>query len=130
MATWDDVRDVALELPGVTEERSGSGTLQWRAKKGLVVWERPLRRSDLEHLGDAAPQGDVLGARVEDEGAKWSLVQERPDVFFTTPHFDGHPAVLARLEAMSAEDVREVVTEAWLNRASAAQVREHEARGG
>jgi hypothetical protein len=128
VATWDDVRDVALGLPGVVEERGHDGTRSWRVRKGMVVWERPLRRADLEHLGDAAPHGDVLGARVEDEGAKWSLVQDRPDVYFTTPHFDGYPAVLARLDAMTVDDVREVVTEAWLNRASATQRREYEAR--
>jgi hypothetical protein len=129
MATWDDVRSVALALPGVVEQRSSDGTLQWRVRRGLVVWERPLRRADLEHLGDDAPAGDVLGARVEDEGAKRSLVQQRPEVFFTTPHFDGYPAVLARLDAMSIDDVRETVTEAWLDRASVTQRREYEARG-
>ena len=64
MAGWDDVRRIALSLPG-TEERVSRGLAQWRVKDKLFVWERPLRRSDLEALGDAAPDGPILGARVE-----------------------------------------------------------------
>ena len=81
------------------------------------MWERPLRKSDLAALGDAAPDGPILGARVEHEGAKQALLADDSGVFFTTPHFDGHPIILARLDAISAEDLREVVVEAWLCRA-------------
>ena len=63
------------------------------------AWERPLRRADLEYLGDAAPDGPILGARVEHEIAKRALIESDPDVYFTTPHFDGYPAILARLDA-------------------------------
>ena len=68
MATWDDVRRIALALPE-TGERLSRGLRQWRVKDKLFVWERPLRRADLEALGDAAPEGPVLGARVEHLGA-------------------------------------------------------------
>jgi hypothetical protein len=84
--------------------------------KGFV-WERPLRRSDLVALGDAAPEGPILGARVEHLVAKEALLADDPDVFFTTPHFDGYPAVLVRLDRISAEGLEEVVVEAWLSRA-------------
>jgi hypothetical protein len=83
----------------------------------LFVWERPLRRSDLEALGDAAPDGAVLGARVEHEGAKQALLADPSGVFFTTPHFDGYPAILVRLDEIAVEDLQEVVVEAWLLRA-------------
>ena len=116
MATWDDVRRLALALPE-TGERESRGLAQWRVKDKLFVWERPLRRSDLEALGDAAPDGPILGARVEHLIAKEALLQDNPDVFFTTPHFDGYPAVLVRLERIGAEDLEEVVVEAWLARA-------------
>ena len=53
MATWDDVRRIALALPEATEVVSRD-MRQWRIKDKLFVWERPLRRSDLEALGDAA----------------------------------------------------------------------------
>jgi len=46
---------------------------QWRVRDKLFVWERPLRRPDLEALGDAAPDGPILGARVEHLVAKDAL---------------------------------------------------------
>ena len=116
MASWDDVRELALKMPEA-EERISRELRQWRVKDKLFVWERPLRRSDLEALGDAAPDGPILGARVEHEVAKQALIADDPDVFFTTPHFDGFPAILVRLERISRADLEEVVTEAWLCRA-------------
>ena len=112
MATWDDVRRIALSLPE-TVEREGAHP-QWRVGDKLVVWDRPLRRSDVAALGADAPEGPVLGARVSDEGVKHALVAEEPGVYFTTPHFDGWPAVLVRLEAISGADLAELMTEAWL----------------
>ena len=116
MAAWDDVRELALGLPE-TAERLSRGLRQWRVKDKLFVWERPLRRSDLEALGPKAPEGPILGARVEHEVAKQALIQDDPDVFFTTPHFDGYPAVLVRLDRIPREGLEEVVVEAWLVRA-------------
>jgi hypothetical protein len=122
VADWDDVRRLALALPETSERRS-RGLRQWRVKDKLVVWERPLRRADLEALGDAAPDGPVLGARVEHVGAKEALVADDPEIFFTTPHFDGYPAVLVRLDRIAVEDLDEVVVEAWLARAPARLVK-------
>jgi len=116
MATWDDVRDLALALPETSEARSRDNR-HWRVKDKLFVWERPLRGTDRKALGDAAPDGPILGARVEHEGAKQALLASDPGVYFTTPHFDGYPAVLVRLEAIGVAELAEVITEAWLNRA-------------
>jgi hypothetical protein len=114
---YDDVARIALGLPG-TSERVSRGNRQWRIRDRLFVWERPLRRSDLDALGAGAPDGPILGARVEHEVAKQTLLGEDPSVFFTTPHFDGYPAILVRLDAISAEALREVTVEAWLCRAT------------
>jgi hypothetical protein len=84
--------------------------------KGFV-WERPLRPADLRALGDGAPTGPVLGARVEHLIAKEALLADDPKIFFTTPHFDGYPAVLVRLDEITVEDLEEVIVEAWLARA-------------
>jgi hypothetical protein len=116
MATWDDVRRIALALPETTEAISWEQA-HWRVKDKGFVWERPLRRSDLEALGDAAPDGPILGARVEHLVAKEALLADDPGVFFTTPHFDGYPAVLVRLDEISMQDLEEVIVEAWLCRA-------------
>ena len=95
MATWEDVRRIALGLPE-TSERMSRELRQWRVRDKGFVWERPLRRADVEALGDRAPTGPILGARVEHLGAKEALLADDPGVFFTTPHFDGYPAVLIR----------------------------------
>src|SRR3954464_7044061 len=116
MATWDDVRRLALAMPGA-EERVSRDMRQWRVKDKLFVWERPLRRSDLEALGDAAPDGPILGARVEHLVAKDALIADDPAVYFTTPHFEGYPAVLIRLPQIENEILEEVIVEAWLSRA-------------
>jgi hypothetical protein len=116
MASWDDVRRIALGLPGASE-RSSHGQPGWRVADKLFVWERPLRRSDLEALGPTAPDGPILGARVADEGVKQALIADDPAVFFTTPHFDGYPAILVRLGEITESGLTEVITEAWLARA-------------
>jgi hypothetical protein len=113
MATFEDVRRIALGLPE-TQERA---THEWRVKDKLFVWERPLRKADLEALGDAAPTGPILGARTPDLGAKEALLADDPGVYFTTPHFNGYPAVLVRLDRISAGELEELVVEAWLCRA-------------
>ena len=118
MATWDDVRRIALALPD-TSERVSREKRQWRVRDKLFVWERPLRRSDLDALGEQAPAGEILGARVEHLVAKEALLADDQDVFFTTPHFDGYPAILVQLDRISLEDLDEVVVEAWLARAPA-----------
>jgi hypothetical protein len=116
MATWDDVRGIALALPE-TSERLSRGLPQWRVNDKLFVWERPLRPKEVAELGADAPDGPVLGARVEHLGAKEALLANEPSVFFTTSHFDGYPAILVRLDLMPVQDLDEVVTEAWLARA-------------
>jgi hypothetical protein len=129
MATWDDVRRIALSLPE-TSERTSREHAQWRVKDKLFVWERPLRQSDLRALGDAAPDGPILGARVEHEIAKQALIADDPDVFFTIPHFDGYPAVLVLLEKIGVEDLKEVIVEAWLCRAPSRLAREYTESSG
>ena len=118
MATWDDVRRLALALPGTSETQS-RGNASWCVGSKAFVWERPLRRGDLAALGEAAPTAAVLGARTADEGVKRALIADQPEVFFTTPHFDGYPAVLVRLDVIGEEDLTELLVESWLTRAPA-----------
>lgn len=116
MATLDDVRRLALALPG-TEEGTTRGGEAWKVGGKLFVWERPLRGTDRAHLGDAAPEGPILGARVEHEMAKLALIDADPGVFFTTPHFDGYAAILVQLDRIGLPALEEIVTQAWLVRA-------------
>ncbi len=116
MATWDDVPRLVATLPE-TAEGTSYGSMAWKVKGKLMVWERPLRAADFAALGEAAPDGDVLGAAVEDEGVKHALIADRPDVYFTTPHFDGYAAVLVALDAIDPGDLEELITDAWLAKA-------------
>jgi hypothetical protein len=116
VATWDEVGRIALALPE-TSERVSRGLRQWRVTSKGFVWERPLRRADVEALGDEAPDGPIVGAWVEHLGAKQALLADNPGVFFTTPHFDGYPAILVCLDRIPPEDLDEVIVEAWLARA-------------
>ena len=123
MATWEDVASIVGELP-LTEERSPR---EWRVGKKLIAWERPLRKSDREALtalGIEPPDDDILGVRVADEGVKFALIADEPDVYFTTPHFDGYPAVLIKLAEIDELGLREVIVEAWLIQAPKRLVQE------
>jgi hypothetical protein len=116
MATWDDVARIALDLPE-TAEGTSRDLRQWQVKGKGFVWERPLRRKDFEALGDAAPDGPILGAWVEHLGAKEALLADGSGVYFTTPHFDGYAAILVPLDEIGLDDLTELIVEAWLARA-------------
>ncbi|MBV9438387.1 MAG: MmcQ/YjbR family DNA-binding protein, partial [Candidatus Eremiobacteraeota bacterium] len=88
MATWQDVRRIALDLPGTSEEQRHNGS-SWIVDKRFFVWERPLRKSDLAVLGADAPHGPILGVRTADLEMKEAILATDPDIFFTIPHFDG-----------------------------------------
>ena len=116
MATVDDVRRIALALPG-TAERESRGDLDWRVADKSFVWERPLRKGDIEPLGDRRPDGPVFAARTADEGVKHALIADDPAVYFTTPHFNGYAAILFELDRISVQDLTELISDAWLARA-------------
>ncbi len=116
MSDWQDVARIALSLPE-SEQRVAREQRQWRVKEKLFVWERPLRPKEVEELGERAPQGPVLGARVEHLGAKQALLEDDPSVYFTTSHFEGYAAILVRLDRIAIPELEEVLVEAWLARA-------------
>ena len=118
VATLEDARRIALALPA-TSEKVSWGSLHWRVRDRGFAWERPLRKADLAALGDDAPTGEILGVRVADEGEKQSLVAAEPDQH-------GRPAVEVRdgeehlrLDAIDVDELTEVITDAWLDRAPA-----------
>jgi hypothetical protein len=121
MASWEDVAAIAGALPEVDESTS-YGNRDWKVRKKTFAWDRPLRPKEVEHLGGfepegAAPSGEILAVRVADEEAKQALVSSEPEIYFTTSHFDGYPAVLIRLERIRRADLEELLIEAWLAKA-------------
>lgn len=119
MATWDDVRRLVAALPDTDEHCSYGGHPSWRVHRKMFVWDRPLGQADRAALADAAPgmTEPLLGIRVADEGVKAALITDDPDVFFTTPHFDGFAAVLVRLERIAVAELAELIEDAWRLRA-------------
>jgi hypothetical protein len=116
MATWADVSGLALALPDVVEGTDTNG-LKWEVHRRYFAWERPVRKRDIDELGEAMPSGPILGAFVPDLNDKHGLIGSNPDVFFTVPRSAAYPAVLVLLERISVEQLNEVLTEAWLCRA-------------
>ena len=133
MATWDDVRRLALALPETGEQVSRDRP-SWKVRDKAFVWERPLRKTDLKARGAGAPDGPILGAWVEHLIAKDAMLADGSGHFFTTPHFDGYPAVLVELDKITPEELEEVIVEAWLARAPKrlveAYLAEHEVADG
>ena len=114
MATIDDVAKLARQLPDVTEgERHGNRT--WFVAPKAFAWERPFSKADLRRFGEQTPpDGPILAVRVEDLGEKEAALAAHPDAFFTIAHFDGYSAVLIQLRKVSAQALREAVTDGWL----------------
>ena len=127
MAPWDDVRRLALALPGTTEETS-RGHAFWKVRGKGFVWERPLSKTDLRNLGDDAPSGEILGVRVADLGVKEALLAEGNRALFTIPHFDGYSAVLVLLDRVDDAELAELVEEAWFCMAPPALAAERDVR--
>ena len=109
MARWTDVGRIMASLPDVDSDDGR----RWSVHGKPVAWERPLRPRDLAELGDRAPAGAILCVRTEGEGGKAELLAANPDVYFTTTHFTGYPAVLVRLPKISVGELRELLTDAW-----------------
>jgi hypothetical protein len=113
MATLDDAAQMALQLPEVTEgERHGNRT--WSVAGKVFTWERPFSKADIRRFGDATPpDGQILAVRVEDLGEKEAILGEQRDGFFTIPHFDGYPAVLIQLNAVTKRALQEAIIDGW-----------------
>jgi hypothetical protein len=122
MADQDDVRRIALSLPGTVEgeDRFAFSVLNGGKHKGFAwVWmERAAPK------GPRVPRPDVLAVRVAGPGAKEELLAAGEGRFFTEPHYNGFPAVLVRLPAVEEDELRELLTDAWRCQAPKALVRE------
>jgi hypothetical protein len=111
MATQADVRRIALSLPA-TEESGEHFAFSVRIKgnlKGFAwVWmERVTPKKP------RVPNHGVLAVRVANLAQKDLMLSTEPAKFFSEPHYNGFPAVLVRLDAVSVADLEVLLAEAW-----------------
>jgi hypothetical protein len=116
MADADDVRRLALALPHVVEIDSEG--FDFRVANKGFVWSYPERRPGRPRL----IRTDVAVLYVGDEAEKQALLLGEPEVFFTTPGYDGLPLVMVRLAQVKFDRLTELVTDAWRMRAPDALV--------
>ena len=114
-----DLDELAMAMPLVTKEISDDGRPSYHVHGKLFCFHRG-RRPDAIDEATGERLDDVLMFRVADQEEKELLLAGRPDVFFTTPHFNGYPAVLTRipqLALLDRDELRDLVVDAWLTRA-------------
>jgi hypothetical protein len=119
-AKADDIHEVAAAMPHVTVEVGSSGNAVYQVGgKSFVFFRNP--RPDAFDPATGERYDDVVVIWVESADDKQALVQDPGLPFFTTDHFNGHPSVLvraSRLGEVSRGEIRELVQDAWLSRAS------------
>ena len=102
MPTWDDVVEMGLRLPGVVVATSfRPPALRVRGKGMCRLRTNPA----------------ALVLRVGAGGEREALLQGQPEAFFSTPHYDGYPYVLVRLDAVDPVELSELIEDAWRLRA-------------
>jgi hypothetical protein len=114
----DDLDRLALELPETTKAVEDGRPSYLVHGKWFCFHRKPRKDAVDPETGERL--ADVLVFRVEDAGAKELQLRDARGLFFTTPHWNGFPAVLLRsrdLGRLDVEQLREVVEDAWLTRA-------------
>ena len=119
MATMRDLDKLALSLPQATKELSDDGRPAYKVHGKLFCLHRS-RRPDALDPETGERLDDVLMFRVADLDVKELLLSDTRGIYFTTPHFNGYPAVLVRipdLAKLDRDELHDLVAEAWLTRA-------------
>jgi len=120
MATMADLDELALAMPGAVKEVSEAGRPSYLVGGKVFCWHREPRKDAVDHETGERLE-DVLVFRVDGAEAKELLLADARGLYFTTPHWNGYPAVLLRIRdlgSLDRDELRELVVEAWLNRAS------------
>jgi hypothetical protein len=119
MATMEELDELALAMPHTTKEVSDDGRPAYLVHGKRYCLQRS-RRPDAVDPDTGERMDDVLMFRIADLDVKDLMVADERGIFFTTPHFDGYPAVLVRirdLPRLDREELHDLVAEAWLTRA-------------
>jgi hypothetical protein len=102
LPTWEDVIEIGSRFPGVEVATS---------------WGTPALKVRDKFLCRMRTNPDALVIRVIHMGEREALLQGDPETFFITPHYDGYPAVLVRLEKVDTHELAELLEDAWRTQA-------------
>lgn len=103
MISIEEIRTIALGLPGSFEQASYGGRPSWRTKRRMFTWVRD--------------EPEALVVWVDSIDERDALAAAEPDTFFTTSHYDNHPIVLVRLDRIDHEEAIELITDSYRHRA-------------
>jgi hypothetical protein len=114
-----DLDELALAMPQATKEVSDDGRPTYAVHgKYFCFHRRPRPDAVDEKTGERLD--DVLVFRVEGQDVKDLILADARGIFFTTPHWNGYPAVLLRkrdLRRLRKPELRDLIVDAWLTRA-------------
>jgi len=135
MATMRDLDKLALAMPGVEKTMSEDGRPTYSAHGKYLCFHR-TKRPDAIDAETGERLDDVLVFRVEGDDVKELLLADDRGVYFTTPHWNGYPAVLVRIPSLARidrDELRDLVVDAWLTRAQKREAKawlaEHDREG-
>jgi hypothetical protein len=112
--TLDDVHEIAMGFPGVAEGTS-YGTRAWRVGKKFMM--RAKERME-----------DVLVVGVDNLDEKELLLEQAPDLYFTTDHYNGYPALLMRVNRMGKRELTAFIERIWRRSATAKMIAAFDAK--
>jgi hypothetical protein len=110
--TWDAVRRLVLAFPGVTEGTS-------YGMPAFLLDGKFFSRFNEKEEGLVVPA---------DEALRDTLLASRPDVYFTSDHYQGYPYVLVRLQRIRRAELAALLENAFRAKAKKRRVAEYDAR--
>jgi hypothetical protein len=126
MADQEDVRRIALSLPDTIEDDDHFAfSVRNGSKQKGIAW---IWMERVEPKKPRVPQPEVIAIRVSNQSEKEMLLAADEEKFFTEPHYHGFPAILVRLAAIDANELTELITDAWRCQAPRALVEDFDRR--